>query len=55
MGLRGVLLVHGLALSVGWLAPGDNLSGDRNGTPKPAWALGPASAVTMEMKMRGCR
>ena len=22
MGLRGVLLVHGLALSVGWLAPG---------------------------------
>ena len=40
---------------VGWFAPGDNLKGDRNGTPKPAWALGPSNAVTVEMKMRGCR
>ena len=37
---------------IGWLSEGDNLTGDENGNPTPAWAMGPISAVEYEKRQR---
>lgn len=37
---------------IGWLSPNDNLKAEAHGTPTPAWALGPSSAVRTEKVQR---
>ena len=37
---------------VGWLAEGDNPTMSPEGEPTPAWALGPASALSVEKNVR---
>ena len=37
---------------VGYLSEGDNPTSDVNGTPTPAWALGPSTAVDFEVQQR---
>ena len=43
--------VHGVG-AVGWLRPNDNPTGAADGAITPAWALGPANAVTYEKDLR---
>ena len=43
--------VKGVGL-IGWLAEGDNMSGEPDGDPTPAWAMGPISAVEFEKRQR---
>mgnify|MGYP006144851261 CR=1 FL=1 len=38
--------------AVGWFAAGDNPTSDADGATTPAWAMGPASAVRVELALR---